>query len=60
MDDTRSLDGISLWCFAKDPGEKMVRLPAFPCRKEACERYREEYPHCVMMSRPERRGREYP
>jgi len=60
MDDKRNPKEIFLWCFAKDPGENLASLPAFPCKKEACERYRTEYPHCVMMSRIERRGREYP
>jgi hypothetical protein len=60
MDDKRNLDEITLRCFAKDPGEQLVSLPTFPCKKEACERYTMEYPYCVQMSRVPRCGREYP
>jgi hypothetical protein len=60
MDDQHGKNEISLWCFAKEPGKDLLFLPPFPCRKEACERYRAEYPHCVMMSRMPRPGREYP
>ena len=60
MDDKRYLNEISLWCFAKDPGQERICLPPFPCKKEACERYTTEYPYCVQMSRIPRVGREYP
>jgi hypothetical protein len=60
MDDKQTANTISLWCFEKDPGKVPVYLPPLPCKQEACERYRAEYPHCVMMSRTGRRGREYP
>jgi hypothetical protein len=49
-----------LWCFAEDPGNEYVQLPSFPCRKEACPRYRAEFPHCVMMSRNYSHARDYP
>jgi hypothetical protein len=60
MDDKQYLDKISLWCFEKDAGNELVCLPPFPCKREVCERYRTDYPYCIMMSRIERRGREYP
>jgi hypothetical protein len=44
MDDKRYPEEISLWCFATDTGDKLVCLPPFPCKKEAFERYRTEYP----------------
>ena len=40
------LDDTGLWCFAEDPGNDYVSLPPFPCRKEACPRYRAEF--CVL------------
>jgi len=58
--DKRYPNEISLWCFAKDTGDTMECLPPFPCKREHCERYRTEYPHCVMTSRIESQGREYP
>lgn len=60
MDNKQYPDTISLWCFEKDPGKELVCLPPLPCKKEACERYRADHPHCVMMSRIGRQGREYP
>jgi hypothetical protein len=48
---------ISVWCFAEDPGDYRVCLPAFPCRQEKCDRYRKEYPYCVMVSRAAKKER---
>jgi hypothetical protein len=39
---------ITVWCFAKEDYREGSLAPV-PCRKEACERYRPRYPHCVMM-----------
>jgi hypothetical protein len=50
----------ALWCFAEDPGNEYIRLPPLPCKKEACPRYRTEFPHCVMMSRNYSHAREQP
>jgi hypothetical protein len=49
-----------LGCFAKDPGSDHPCLPPFPCRKEACPRYRAEFLHCVKMSRNYSHARDYP
>ena len=49
-----------LWCFAEDPGNEYIQLKPFPCKKEACPRYRAEFPHCVMMSRNYSHARDYP
>jgi len=49
-----------LWGFAEDPGNEYIQLPPFPSKKEACPRYRAEFPHCVMMSRNYRHERDYP
>jgi hypothetical protein len=49
-----------LWCFAEDPGNEYIRLPPFPCKREACPRYRAEFPHCVKMSRRYCHARDYP
>ncbi len=51
---------VSAWCFAEDTGEDRICLPPFPCRKEACPRYRKEFPGCVMMSRVYSHERDYP
>jgi hypothetical protein len=40
---------ISLVCYARKPGDELKALAPVPCKKEACERYRDKYPHCVMM-----------
>lgn len=40
---------ITYWCYAKDAGYDQGSLAPVPCRKEACERYRDTYPFCVMM-----------
>jgi hypothetical protein len=49
-----------LWCFAEDPANEYIQLKPSPCRKEACPRYRAEFPHCVMMSRTSSHARDYP
>ena len=50
----------ALWCFVEDPGNEYVQLPPFPCKKEACPRYRAEFPYCVMISRNYSHARDYP
>lgn len=34
----------------------MTGGPPLPCKKEACERYRAEYPYCIQMERREKHG----
>ena len=48
---------ITFWCIARKPGEELTCKPPVPCKKSACERYREEYPYCLMMERVGRHGR---
>jgi hypothetical protein len=59
MDNKDTFDA-GLWCFAEDPGNEYVCLPPFPCKKDACDRYRKEFPYCVMMSRFYGYERDYP
>ncbi|PKL64217.1 MAG: hypothetical protein CVV32_09745 [Methanomicrobiales archaeon HGW-Methanomicrobiales-3] len=56
MDDKKYSNPISLWCYAKEPGKKQTAAAPVPCRKEACERYREQYPYCIHMEQRDRRG----
>ena len=52
---------LTYWCYARgpeiEPGAFPESLVPVPCRKEACERYRPEYPYCLMMERWGRKGR---
>jgi hypothetical protein len=59
MDNKEYLKEIDLWCFERVTTDKLAYLPPFLCKKEVCERYRTGCPHCVMMSRVGRRGKEY-
>ena len=56
MDDKRYSNPISYWCYAKEPGKELTAAPPVSCRKEACDRYRAEYPYCHHMERRERHG----
>lgn len=56
MNDKHYVNPISLWCYAKEPGNEQTATAPVPCRKEACEWYRADYPYCMHMERRDRRG----
>jgi len=56
MEDKRYSYPMTYWCYLKEPGKEFSACPPVPCRKEACERYRAEYPYCIQMERRNWRG----
>jgi hypothetical protein len=46
---------VSLWCTSKEAIDKeKAKNPLIgflPCKESACDQYRSEYPHCVLMVR---------
>ncbi|OPX63800.1 MULTISPECIES: hypothetical protein [unclassified Methanoregula] len=49
---------LTYWCFKKDPYDNTVSLAPVPCRKEACEWFRDSYPYCIHMERRDEKGYE--
>ncbi|MDD1680485.1 MAG: hypothetical protein LUQ35_02615 [Methanoregula sp.] len=56
MEDKRYPNPVTYWCYEKEPGKEHTCQPPVSCKKEACERYRPEYPYCLHMERRDRRG----
>lgn len=56
MEDKRYTNLITYWCYAREPGKELTAIAPVSCKKEACERYRAEYPYCIKMERRDRRG----
>jgi hypothetical protein len=60
MQDKRPSSTETRWC---SDGNKIgdlhmgKSLALVPCKKEACERYREDYPYCIQMVRVGKNGR---
>jgi hypothetical protein len=57
MDNRYPVEKTTFLCYAKKPGDELKCIPPCPCRKEACEEYRAEYPYCIQMERRGRNGR---
>jgi len=49
---------LTYWCFEKDPNDNQVSLAPVPCRKGACDRFRDSYPYCIHMERRDEKMRE--
>jgi hypothetical protein len=56
MEDKRYSNPVTYWCYKKEPGNESASGRPLPCKKDACEWYRAEYPYCIHMERRDRRG----